>query len=154
VSPTVSISAQIIEGLYCEALVLSDEIRSAFESSSRSNVARTEEDQALIALSCESLRTTARMMHGMAWLLNHRAYLRGEMSSFQLHRQGRLVREFPEADIDRLKMLPAEMGDLIRATEVFYARLVRLDNSWFPKVQAKAAPFDHLRERLALAVNQ
>ncbi len=150
---TTSINAQIIEGLYCEALVLSDEIRSAFDASSRTSISRQEEDQALLALSCEALRTTARMMHGLAWLLNHRAYQRGEMSAFQLHRQGRLVRDFPEAEPERLALLPAEMGELIRATERFYARLTRLDLGWFPQGQQKVAPFEHLRERLAVAVN-
>ena len=52
-----SINPRIIEGLYCEALVLSDEVRAAFALSGRMDAAG-EEDAARVALSCEALRTT------------------------------------------------------------------------------------------------
>jgi regulator of CtrA degradation len=83
-----------VEGLYCEALVLSDEVRAAFDLSGRIEDTGTHED-ARIALSCEALRTTTRMMHAVAWLLNHRAYFMGELSEFQLRRYGRLAPDFP-----------------------------------------------------------
>ena len=74
---TASINPRIIEGLYCEALVLSDEVRACFDLSGRTDEAAADEDLARVALSCEALRTTTRMMHAIAWLLNHRAYFRG-----------------------------------------------------------------------------
>ena len=64
-------NSHIVEKLYCEALVLSDEVRSAFALSGRMEDAGTQEDLARVALSCEALRTTTRMMHATAWLLNH-----------------------------------------------------------------------------------
>ena len=72
-----NINPRIIEGLYCEALVLSDEVRAVFTLSGRMDAAG-DVDTARIALSCEALRTTTRMMHALAWLLNHRAYFSGE----------------------------------------------------------------------------
>ena len=123
-----SINTRIIEGLYCEALVLSDEVRSAFVPSSEGGSPAANEQIAL-ALSCEGLRTTTRMMQAVAWLLNHRAYLAGNLSEVQLRRYGKL-HPCAGADPDRLAMLGPELQDLIRATELFYARLMRLDEGW------------------------
>lgn len=88
----VTINSRIVEGLYCEALVLSDEVRHAFTLSGRVEQPghSAEEDRARIAMSSEGLRTTTRMMHAVAWLLNHRAHFMGELSEFQLRRHGRL----------------------------------------------------------------
>ncbi len=156
-SETVTINPRIIDALYSEALVLSDEVRGAFmlsgriESASRAEGAGREEDLARIALSCEALRTTTRMMHAIAWLLNHRAYFMGELSEFQLRRHGRLARESAAADSDRLALLDPEIRVLIGATERFYARLMRLDNGWRDHdIQAPSA-IAALRERIRTA---
>lgn len=130
--------------------MLSDEVRAAFDLSNRPSA--DPEGAARIALSCEALRTTTRMMHSLAWLLNHRAYLKGEISDFQLRRHGRIAGNVPTADLDRLRLLPAEMQDLIRATERFYARLIRLDNGWRERerIPAPGQPaLQRLRDRLA-----
>ncbi len=113
-----NINPRIVEGLYCEALVLSDELRQAFALSGRMEAVAGEEDAASIALSCEALRTTTRMMHSVAWLLNHRAFFNGELSEFQLHRYGKLA-EFSDSDPARLALLDDETRDLIAATERF-----------------------------------
>src|SRR5690606_7897559 len=65
---TADLSPTIVDALYCEALVLADEARSAFDLSGRLTRAAEDEDLARIALSCEALRTTTRMMHAIAWL--------------------------------------------------------------------------------------
>lgn len=143
-----TINPRIIEGLYAEALVLADEVRAAFRLSGRLEAAGREEDLARIALSCEALRTTTRMMHAIAWLLNHRAYFMGELSEFQLRRHGKLALDSAAADPERLALLDPEIRDLIGASERFYARLMRLDNGWrqteIPMPSAIAA----LRERI------
>ncbi|WP_368737004.1 DUF1465 family protein, partial [Janibacter hoylei] len=43
-----------------------------------------------LALSTEGLKTTTRMMHILAWLLNQRAYFSGELSEGQVRRNGTL----------------------------------------------------------------
>lgn len=144
-----SINPRIIEGLYCESLVLSDEVRGAFALSGRLDAAAGENDEARIALSCEALRTTTRMMHAVAWLLNHRAYFNGELSEFQLRRYGRLT-DFPESDPDRMALLPGATCELIRATERFHARLKRLDNGWRERDASAPSAIARLRERLGL----
>ena len=141
-----SINPRIIEGLYCEALVLSDDVRAVFALSGRMDAAG-EEDEARVALSCEALRTTTRMMHALAWLLNHRAYFSGELSEFQLRRYGKLV-EFPESEPRRLVLLDPPIRDLVAATQRFHARLKRLDHGWRERASDAPSAIAALRERL------
>ncbi|NBC37828.1 DUF1465 family protein [Novosphingobium sp. FSY-8] len=149
---TNNINPRIVEGLYCEALVLSDEVRAAFDLSGRIEETGTNEDAARIALSCEALRTTTRMMHAVAWLLNHRAYFMGELSEFQLRRYGRLAPDFPAADPERLALVGQDIRELITATEHFYARLLRIDRSWREPQPGNDSAIDRLRARLNQAV--
>ena len=142
-----SINPRIIEGLYCEALVLSDDVRNAFALSGRLDAAGAEEDEARIALSCEALRTTTRMMHAVAWLLNHRAYFSGDLSEFQLRRYGKLA-DFPESEQSRLALLNGPTRELVTATERFHARLKRLDHGWRERSPDEPSAIAALRERL------
>jgi len=148
-SHTTTINPRIVEGLYCEALVLSDEVRGAFDLSGRIEQTGTDADAARIALSCEALRTTTRMMHAMAWLLNHRAFFMGELSEFQLRRYGRLAPDFPAGDAQRLALLPENLQNLVSHTENFYARLLRLDRNWREPAPGVHSALDQLRARLS-----
>lgn len=151
-SPAANINSRIVEGLYCEALVLSDEVRCAFDLSGRIDRATEDgsdlESAGRVALSCEALRTTTRMMHAIAWLLNHRAYLAGDLSEFQLRRHGRLSADFPAADGERMAVIEPRVGELIRATEAFYARLLRIDRGMREREHGQPSAIDRLRERL------
>jgi regulator of CtrA degradation len=148
-SVSASINPRIVEGLYCEALVLSDEVRAAFALSGRLDAAGADESEATVALSCEALRTTTRMLQSVAWLLNHRAYFMGELSEFQLRRYGQLV-DFPSSDPRRLPLLPEYTRELVLATERFHARLKRLDSGWRERNPAEPSAVARLRERLEL----
>lgn len=127
---TATINPRIIDGLYCEALVLSDEVRATFAVSGRFDQGVVEEDLARVALSCEALRTTTRMMHAIAWLLNRRAYFSGELSEFQLRRHGRLSAVPSRSNAEQAALLEPRIRELIAATERFYERLLRLDTGW------------------------
>ena len=149
---TADLSPTIVEALYCDALQLADETRAAFDLSGRLTAASEDEDLARIALSCEALRTTTRMMHAIAWLLNQRAYFSGELSEFQLRRHGRLPpaqRDDNERNLARLDPLLVE---LIERTERFYARIERLDGAWRNHFAMHPAAIHRLRERLGGAV--
>lgn len=146
---TRTINPRIVESLYCEALVLSDEVRAAFDLSGRIEDTGSSAGESRIALSCEALRTTTRMMHAVAWLLNHRAFFMGELSEFQLRRYGRLAPDFPPGDPDRMGLIDPRVGKLIRATEHFYARLLRLDRNWRDlHTMPGPSALDRLRARL------
>lgn len=138
----------IIEALYCEALVLADEVRAAFDLAPPRSA---EEDMVRIALSVEGLRTTTRMMHVLAWLLNHRAYFAGELSEFQLRRHGVLPPDRP-ADPEQLAMLEPETIRLIGETEALHGRIARLDGAWREKFVVQPVTVHGLRERLGRAL--
>lgn len=148
-----NLNARIIESLYAEGLMLSDEVRAAFDLSQRPPEVRhpDPEDATRIALSCEALRTTTRMMHAVAWLLNQRAYFQGEISELQLRRHGRIPSNLSPAEPESLALLDPQTRDLICATERFHARLVRLDAGW-RETGTAASTIEQLRERLARAV--
>lgn len=142
-NPT-DINQAIIETLYCEALVLADEVRSAFDLMPKR---AGDEDFVRIALSVEGLRTTTRMMHVLAWLLNHRAYFSGELSEFQLRRHGVLPPDRP-SDPEQLALLEPETCALIAETEAFHGRISRLDAAWRDRFVVRPAAVHRLRERL------
>lgn len=153
---TADLSPTIVETLYWEALVLADEARAAFDLSGRLTLASQDEDLARVALSCEALRTTTRMMHAIAWLLNHRAYFAGELSEFQLRRHGRLPQSQAEPQDqpppEPLAELPAELVDLVERTQRFYARVERLDKAWHQRFAMPTGAVHRLRDRLGKAV--
>lgn len=146
------ISPAIIESLYREALVLADDVRTAFDLSQRGGSAG-EDDQGHIALSVEGLRTTTRVMHVLAWLLNRRAFFDGEMSEFQLRRHGRLPEDRP-ADPDNLRRLGPDIRQLIRASENLHARIARLDRAWNQGFAMYPPAVLRLRERLVRRVGE
>lgn len=146
------LSPMIVEALYREALVLADEARAAFLLSSRITDASESHDLARIALSCEALRTTTRMMHSIAWLLNQRAYFAGELSEVQLRRHRQLPSPQPEGDAAQLALLGPETLELARRTRQFYARIERLNSALRQHFAMHPAPIQRLRERLGQAV--
>lgn len=140
------ISEPIIEALYSEALILADEVRAAFDLRPVSSP-DFDGDRMCLAMSVEGLRTTTRIMHVLAWLLNHRAYLSGQMSEFALRRHGSLPvdRGSEPANLDQL-LQPTR--DLIAATEALHARVARLDAAWREGFSAHPSAVLRLRERL------
>lgn len=127
---TISAAAtrQIIEDLYGQALVLADEVRAAFDSRNPGAELGLDES-ARVALSVEGLRTTTRLMHSLAWLLNQRAYLAGELSDVQVREQGRLPSERPPIP-GMFKQLDPETQALVRQSIELYERMERLDRDW------------------------
>lgn len=152
-SKPATINLRIVEALYCEALVLSDEVRAAFSLSGRLDAAcadrgRIDEDQSRVALSSEGLRTTTRMMHAIAWLLNQRAFFMGEISDLQLRRHGRLSPALLQSDPAHAVLLEPATARLVEATRMFYERLLRLDQFWRLTTPAAFSAIEQLRERI------
>ena len=138
----------IVDALYSEALGLADEARAAFDLSGRITATSEDADLARIALSCEALRTTTRMMHAIAWLLNQRAYFCGEISEFQLRHHGRLPPSQPESKPAQLAMLGPDTQELILRTERFHARIARLDKAWRDRFAMHPSAIHRLRDRI------
>lgn len=147
------ISPAIVETLYVDALALADEARAAFDMSGRLDSLAENEELAHVALSCEALRTTTRMMHALAWLLNHRAYFAGELSEFQLRRHGRLPAAQPDPDPAQLAMLDPRLQELVARSKRFYSRIARLDHAWRNRFAMHPAAVHRLRDRLGHAMS-
>lgn len=146
--PAYTLNEEIIEDLYSEALVLADDARAAFDMRYNEGVADTD-DLTRVALSIEGLRTTTRVMQVLAWLLNQRAYLAGEISAQQLARCNALPEE-RRADADNLARLEPETRTLIEESERLHARIVRLHGD--PRKDAGAeTPVASMHGRLAQA---
>ena len=147
----------IVEALYDEALALAEEARAAFDLSAHRQGGQPalleEADLTRVALSCEALRTTTRMMHALAWLLNHRAYFAGELSESQLARNGRLPPAQAVSDAAQLALLEPAVAQLVGRTAALYARLARLDREWHDRYRQAGRPaaVHRLHERIGLA---
>ena len=144
------INEPIIETLYCEALVLADEVRAVFDLG-RLQDGGPQDDLARMAMSAEGLRTTTRMMHILAWLLNHRAFFSGDLSEFQLRRHGVLPPD-RTADADQLALLEQPTRELVAETERMHRRIMRLDRSWRQRFEMEPAAILRLHDRLGRAV--
>ena len=146
-----TLNPRIIEALYIEALVLADDVRAQFEQARRRNVADGADDIVRVALSCEALRATTRVLHCLAWLLNHRAYCAGDVSELQLRLHCPLVVPVPTRDPDNDTLLSPAMVEIVHDSEQFYVRIVRLEHAWRTKPIGPGA-IHGLRDRLASAV--
>lgn len=149
---TANLSPTIIESLYCEALELADEARAVFDLPGRLDLLGEDKDLARVTLSCEALRTTTRMMHAIAWLLNQRAYFAGDLSEFQLRQHGRLPSAQPPSSPEQLAILGLETQELIRRSERFHARIARLDSAWREWFAMHPSAIHRLRDRLGREV--
>ncbi|MCC6940005.1 MAG: DUF1465 family protein [Novosphingobium sp.] len=159
-----SLNPRIVEALYTEALCLADNVRARFErqrhvlaaqaGNDAGNEAGNEagEDLHRVQISCEALRTTTRVMHCLAWLLNHRAYFAGELSELQLRRHGRLIANFPASEADIVATLPDDVREMVIESERLYERIQRLEQAWRTTGLSGESAVRRLRERLSHAV--
>jgi len=144
-SRTTDLSRPIIEALYTEALVLAEEVRAAFALGTR-EPGDPADTMARLALSTEGLKTTTRMMHVLAWLLNQRALFAGELNETQMRRHGALPPD-RTADPAHLAMLDPETCALIAETEHLHRRIARLDEAWRQRF-AMHSPARAFQERI------
>jgi regulator of CtrA degradation len=131
--PTTDLSRPIIEALYSEALVVADEVRTVFSAGVREPLIG-EDTMIRLVLSTEGLKTTTRMMHVLAWLLNQRALFSDEISPDQIRRHCGLPPD-RGADAAQLALLEPETCALIAETERMHQRIARLDEAWRQQVE-------------------
>lgn len=144
-----NLSKTVVNDLYEQALLLADEARAVFDLRA-SQTMDEDEDLVRIALSIEGLKTTTRVMHSLAWLLNQRAHMAGELSDLQLERCGDLPESRP-ADPAQLDHLLPETRALIRETEALHARVARLDAQQRELREQERGPVPVLQSRIATA---
>ncbi|MGE5953168.1 MAG: DUF1465 family protein [Qipengyuania vulgaris] len=144
-----TIHQQVVEDLYAEALALAEEARAVFDPRDEASRGNTP-DKVRIAMSIEGLRTTTRVMHVLAWLLNQRAYHAGELTKLQLLRHGTLGEERP-SDPANMELLELTTRGLIRDTERLHARVRRLDEEQRQLDSAAVDPARGMQGRIAQA---
>ena len=136
-SSDVAMRRAVVENLYVEAMLLADEAQALFcavrdgdAQSSCDPGDGSEEAAALwrIGVACESLKTTTRLMHVIAWLLHHRGALNGE---------GDACWSIGAADLDSQRVdwrlcdhLAEPVQTVVRASEALVDRVLRLDADW------------------------
>ncbi len=140
------VAAKWVDGLYIEAMVLADEARSYFDNQAREDrLALAPIDR--VALSCESLKVTTRLMHVIAWLLTQRAVRAGELSRAQAGEPERRLGDAAPFDRSLLPRLPEAAAEIIQASEDLYERVRRLDQSGVGE-DAPPSPARSLQSRL------
>jgi regulator of CtrA degradation len=162
-----SINPHIVEALYVEALVLSDAARSGFDALRQHGsggghtlhavagdglpgraAPAAPFDTSDVEVTCEALRTTTRVMHCLAWVLNHRAWFAGQITATQLRSHGRLASHFPASDPAVVARLPADLAEIVTQSERLYRRIDRLDAAWRGERSSAGGAIDRLRQRL------
>ena len=144
-----TLNKALIAALYAEALLLADEARAWFDHAmgegGKTLTPGAQADQAMdgglfswagrhdpslrIALSCESLRLTTRLMHIIAWLLLQRAIIAGEVSENIARESSNRLGPSPTSDAHLLSGLPNEAQRLVENSQRLHARVARMDGA-------------------------
>lgn len=132
-----------VENLYVEAMLLADEAHAAFAA--ERDLGRASGDAAAqIGLACESLKTTTRLMHVIAWLLHRRAMFAGDPGAGPNDSAAR-IGEAVAADWTICAGFDVSVRRIISASERLFERIAMLEAGW----QAPAvAPVQQLLARL------
>lgn len=117
------LTPRLVDSLYTEAMLLTDEARAYFDGSGRDTRAQLAPLQR-VGFSCEALRITTRLMCVVSWLLSQREAAFGN----------RYYDQDPPAlgiaapsDPSTCHDLPDEARALIRQSEDLYERIARMD---------------------------
>lgn len=123
------LTPKVVNALYTEAMLLADEARGYFDRDQR-EIAQGPNMPAdvSVALSCESLKVTTRLMHCIAWLLNQKAVAAGEISELDAASEMRELGYAPASDVYQVARFPEQAREIIASSEDLYYRLQRLNS--------------------------
>ena len=128
-----------VENLYVEAMLLADEAHAAFAAM------RDPGGDGLlqVGLTCESLKTTARLMHIIAWLLHRRAMIAGDPGAGPEDSAAR-IGDPVAADWEICDRFDPTPRRIVAASERLFERVAALEANWAapappPPVQAMLA---------------
>ncbi|ALJ12195.1 DUF1465 family protein [Sphingopyxis macrogoltabida] len=124
-----------VENLYVEAMLLADEAHAAFavqRDLGRIDGGRIEgrrDSLHLVGLACESLKTTTRLMHIIAWLLHRRAMIAGDPGAGPNDSAAR-IGEPVAADWSVCLGFDSAIRRIIAASERLFERVAALEAGW------------------------
>ncbi|SKB29575.1 DUF1465 family protein [Sphingopyxis flava] len=134
-----------VENLYVEAMLLADEAHSAFAAAREFGAGRS--DCLLqLSLACESLKTTTRLMHIIAWLLHRRAMIAGDAGAGPDDSAARIGEPIP-ADWTVCAAFDPNIGRIIAASERLFERIAGLEAGW--NAAEAAQPVQAMLQQLA-----
>lgn len=117
-----------VENLYVEAMLLADEAHSAFAA--QRELGRGGGDALIhVSLACESLKTTTRLMHIIAWLLHRRAMIAGD-SGAGPHDSAARIGEPVAADWQICVRFESNIRRIVDASERLFERIAALEAGW------------------------
>ncbi|HEV7341030.1 MAG TPA: DUF1465 family protein [Sphingopyxis sp.] len=130
--PDIAIAAPVhraqVENLYVEAMVLADEAHAAFAA--QRDLGDIRRDGLMqISLACESLKTTTRLMHVIAWLLHRRAMMAGDPGAGP-HDSAARIGEPVAADWAVCAGFETSVRRIIAASERLFERIAGLEAGW------------------------
>jgi regulator of CtrA degradation len=126
-SPHVVLTPKLLDGLYLEAMVLTDEARSYFDVEGQQDQLLLDAEGKL-GFACESLRVTTKLMQVVSWLLVQKSAQTGETD--QASAPPRRLASFYSLDDSSadLALLPERALGILLATNDLYDRVRRLDD--------------------------
>ncbi|MBA3940924.1 MAG: DUF1465 domain-containing protein [Sphingopyxis sp.] len=140
-----------VENLYVEAMLIADEAHAAFAAErdlGRVGGEGARDSLLQIGLACESLKTTTRLMHIIAWLLHHRAMIAGDPGAKPGDSAAR-IGEPVAADWSICDRFAAPVQRVIGASERLFERIARIEAGWdTPPVTPVQQLFAQLQARL------
>lgn len=136
-----------VENLYVEAMLLADEAHAAFAA--QRDLDHVRGDALLqVGLACESLKTTTRLMHIIAWLLHRRAMIAGDPGAGPQDSAARIGAPVA-ADWDICLGFQTHVRRIIASSERLFERIAALEAGWeAPPVAPVQAMLARLEARL------
>lgn len=117
-----------VENLYVEAMLLADEAHAAFAAAR--DLGRANGDSLLqVSLACESLKTTTRLMHIIAWLLHHRAMFAGDAGAGPDDSAARIGPPVA-ADWTVCARFDSPLRRIVAASERLFERIAAIEAGW------------------------
>ena len=133
-----------VENLYVDAMLLADEAHTAFAA--QRDLGSADGDAALqIGLACESLKTTTRLMHVIAWLLHRRAMFAGDPGAGPNDSAASIGEPVP-ADWTMCMRFDPPVRRIIGASERLFERIATIESGW--GAERAAAPVQQLLAQL------
>lgn len=132
-----------VENLYVEAMLLADEAHAAFAVQRDLGTVRGD-GLTQINLACESLKTTTRLMHVIAWLLHRRAMFAGDPGAGPNDSAAR-IGEPVAADWGVCAGFEEPVRRIIAASERLFERISAIEAGW---EKPAATPVQQLLARL------
>ena len=128
VAISVPVQRAQVENLYVEAMLLADEAHAAFAA--QRDLSGIRGDGLLqVGLACESLKTTTRLMHVIAWLLHRRAMFAGDPGAGPNDSAAR-IGDPVAADWDICARFDTPIRRIIVASERLFDRIAAMEAGW------------------------